>query len=313
MFKLAIVSPCYNEEEVLESSAQDLLVLISDLIERNKISKDSFIAFVNDGSKDGTWSIISALNKKNSMFRGINLMTNTGKEGALLAGMMYAKDCADAVITIDADLQDDINAIEKMVDAHEQGADVVYGVKTSRTADPFLKRFTAETFYKFQAALGVKTVFNHTDFRLMSKKVIEHLALYPERNIFLRGLIYNMGYPCAFVDDVIKERKAGETKFNVFSLLSLALDGITSFSVKPMHLITYLGALFLAIFLGIAVYITVSLIMGYAVSGWASLMLSIWFVSGIILISLGITGIYIGKIFQEVKRRPLFNIKDIVE
>ena len=313
MFTLAIVSPCYNEEAVLDSSASQLDYLMKDLIARKKISDKSFVALVNDGSRDKTWNIISDLNKNNKLFRGINLVTNTGKEGALLAGMMYAKEYSDAVITIDVDLQDDINAIEKMIDAHEEGAEVVYGVKVSREADPFLKRFTAESFYKFQASLGVNTIYNHTDFRLMSKRVLQHLSLYPERNMFLRGLICDMGFPSATVDDIIKEREAGETKFNYTKLLALAIDGITSFSVKPMQLITYFGIFFMIVFLGILIYVIVSLVMNYAVSGWASLMLSIWFVGGIILLALGITGTYIGKIFKEVKRRPLYNIGEILE
>ena len=312
MIKLATVSPCYNEEEVLHHSVERLTALFQRMMSEGLISEDSMIVFVNDGSRDKTWEIISQLHKENRMVRGINLARNVGHQNAIMAGMMTAKDWADAAITIDADLQDDIECIPQMVKDFEEGYDIVYGVKVSRQADPLMKRMTAQAFYKLQASMGVESVFNHADFRLMSRRALQMLEGYGERNLYLRGLIPMIGLPSTTVDDVIGERQAGASKYTLNKMLNLALDGITSFSVKPLYSIVYLGIVFLIISFGIAIYVLHALITGTAVPGWSSLILSIWLVGGFILICIGITGVYIGKIYNEVKHRPLYNIQDIL-
>jgi glycosyltransferase involved in cell wall biosynthesis len=312
MIRLATVSPCYNEEQVLEQSVNRLTALFQELISKQKISPDSLMVFVNDGSRDKTWDIICRLHQQNQHVRGINLARNVGHQNAIMAGMMTAKDWADAVITIDADLQDDLNAIEKMIDAHSEGSEIVYGVKVQRTADPLLKRLSAEAFYQLQATMGVESIMNHADFRLMSRKALEILATYPERNLYLRGLIPMMGLKSSRVDDVISERTAGVSKYTLGKMMGLALNGITSFSVKPLYGIVYMGILFILISIGIGIYVLHALIAGTAVPGWSSLILSIWLVGGFVLIAIGIVGTYIGKIYQEVKGRPLYNIQEIL-
>ena len=281
MIRLAIVCPCYNEEEVLASSVRTLSELLASMQEQQKITPDSFILLVNDGSKDSTWAEIQRLNIDYSCVSGLNLAHNVGHQNAILAGMLTAVETADAVITIDADLQDDINCIPRMVDAYYQGFDVVYGVKVQREADPFLKRLTAESFYKLQEKLGAETVYNHADFRFLSRRVVNELAKYSERNLYLRGIIPMIGYPSTTVDDVISERKAGKSKYTLKKMLSLALNGITSFSVVPLYMILSMGGIFLLIALGIGIYVIVSLLSGSAEHGWSSLMLSIWFVGGV--------------------------------
>ena len=313
MIKLATVSPCYNEEEVLERSVERLTELFGRMIADGKISNDSMMVFVNDGSKDRTWEIIEKLHKENRFVKGINLSRNVGHQNAIMAGMMTARKWADAVVTIDADLQDDLGALEKMVDDCNEGYDIVYGVKVSRKADPLLKRLSAEAFYKMQKSMGVESVLNHADFRLMSRRALDMLAGYPERNLYLRGLVPMVGLKSTTVDDVISEREAGQSKYTLKKMLNLAMDGITSFSVKPINIILYMGILFLVVTLFIALYVVRALILGTAVSGWASLILSIWFVGGFILIALGIVGLYIGKIYTEVKGRPLYNIQEVLE
>ena len=312
MIKLATVSPCYNEEEVLRQSVERLTALFQYMMSEGLISEDSMMVFVNDGSRDKTWQMISELHQENQYVRGINLARNVGHQNAIMAGMMTAKDWADAVITIDADLQDDIECIPKMVKDFEEGFDIVYGVKVSRKADPLMKRMTAQAFYKLQASMGVESVFNHADFRLMSRRALEMLEGYGERNLYLRGLIPMIGLPSTTVDDVISERQAGASKYTLSKMLNLALDGITSFSVKPLYSIIYLGIVFLIISFGIGIYVLHALITGTAVPGWSSLILSIWLVGGFVLICVGITGVYIGKIYNEVKHRPLYNIQDIL-
>ena len=307
MIKLAIVSPCYNEEEVLEQSAACLTALFDELVGKEKISADSFVLFVNDGSKDRTWNIIKKLHKENPYVKGMNLARNVGHQSAIMAGMMTAKDWSDAVVTIDADLQDDLNAIEEMIDAYTAGYDVVYGVKVSRQADPLLKRLSATAFYKLQRRMGVESIYNHADFRFLSRRVLEQLSHYQERNLYLRGIIPLLGFPSTTVDDVIRERTAGSSKYTLRKMLGLALDGITSFSVKPIYGIVYLGIIFVFISILIGFYVLYSLIAGTAEHGWASLMLSVWFVGGVVLMSIGAVGLYIGKIYKEVKHRPLYN------
>ena len=313
MIKLAIVSPCYNEEDVLQHSVERLTELFDRMVKEKTISSDSMMVFVNDGSKDRTWQIISDLHQTNSYVKGINLMRNVGHQNAILAGMMTAKEWADAVVTIDADLQDDIACIPQMVKHFEEGYDIVYGVKVQRDADPLMKKLTAQAFYKLQKQMGVESVFNHADFRLMSRRALDTLSNYHESNLYLRGLIPQIGLPHTTVDDVISERYAGSSKYTLGKMLGLALNGITAFSVKPLYLIFNIGILFLIIAFIIGIYVVYSLIMGSAVHGWASLMLSVWIVGGFILTSMGIIGTYIGKIFTEVKHRPLYNIQNILD
>jgi glycosyltransferase involved in cell wall biosynthesis len=278
-----------------------------------QISSDSMMVFVNDGSRDNTWQMISELHRENKYVRGINLSRNVGHQNAIFAGMMTARNWADAVITIDADLQDDIECIPQMVKNFEEGNDIVYGVKVSRQADPFMKRMSAMAFYKLQNSMGVESVYNHADFRLMSKRALDMLADYKETNLYLRGLIPQIGLKSTTVDDVISERYAGTSKYTLKKMLNLALNGITAFSVKPMYAITYLGVLFLIITFCIAIYVVRAIILGTAVPGWSSMILSIWLVGGFVILCIGITGIYIGKIFNEVKHRPLYHIQEILD
>lgn len=298
----------------MEQSADHLTVLFEELIRQEKISDDSVIVFVNDGSRDRTWEIITRLHSRNPRIRGINLAHNVGHQNAIMAGMMTAKDWADAVITLDADLQDDYRTcIPQMVDDFQAGNDIVYGVKVSRKADPLLKRMSAQAFYRLQEKMGVNSIFNHADFRLMSRQALEMLAGYKERNLYLRGLIPLIGLRSATVDDHISEREAGRSKYTLRKMLNLALDGITSFSVKPIYYVIYLGFLFLLISLGIGVYVIHAFISHTEVAGWASLILSIWLVGAMLMISIGTVGLYIAKIYGEVKHRPLYNISQILD
>jgi len=310
MMKLGIVSPCYNEQEVLEESAKRLGALLEVLKQKGKISPNSFIMYVNDGSKDNTWQIIEQLHNKLTYVNGINLAHNVGHQNAIMAGMMNAKNICDGVITIDCDLQDDINCIEKMIDLYADGNDIVYGVKVSREADSFMKKFTAQAFYTLQSSMGVQAVYNHADFRFMSQRALNALAQFPERNLYLRGMIPLLGFKTATVDDVISERIAGKSKYTLKKMLRLASDGITSFSSKPMTLVLGAGILMLVVAFCMAIYVIVSLIMGHYVAGWSSLMLSIWFIGAVVTIGIGITGTYIGKMYMEVKHRPLYIVSD---
>ena len=312
MTKIATVSPCYNEEDVLRHSVERLTALFNRMIGEGLISDDSMMVYVNDGSRDRTWDIICELSRENKFVRGINLAHNVGHQNAIMAGMMTAREWADAVITLDADLQDDIECIPQMVHHLQEGNDIVYGVKVSRQADPLLKRMTAQAFYKLQDSMGVESIYNHADFRLMSRRALDMLATYKERNLYLRGLIPMIGLPHTTVNDVISERFAGQSKYTLGKMLGLALNGITAFSVRPLYLIFNIGVMFLLVALFIAIYVAYALISGHAVQGWASLMLSIWIVGGFVLISMGIMGTYIGKIFTEVKRRPLYHVQEIV-
>lgn len=309
MIKLGIVSPCYNEHDVLEESAKRIGILFRDLIQKEKISKDSFILYVNDGSSDDTWQIIERLYSSLPYVNGLNLAHNVGHQNAIMAGMMNAKELCDGVVTIDCDLQDDLNAIEKMIDLYVEGNDIIYGVKISREADSFMKKFTAQTFYNIQAAMGVRAIYNHADFRFMSKRALVALEQFPERNLYLRGMIPMIGFKTATVDDVISERIAGQSKYTLQKMIRLASDGITSFSSKPMTLLIYAGFMMLIFSLGVAFYVLASIAMGHYVSGWSSILLSIWFVGSVITIGLGIIGTYIGKMYVEVKHRPLYIVE----
>ena len=312
MIRLATVSPCYNEEEVLRHSVERLTALFEKMIADGQIANDSMMVFVNDGSRDHTWQLIKELHATNKFVRGINLARNVGHQNAIMAGMMTAREWADAIITIDADLQDDIECIPQMVRQFEEGNDIVYGVKVSRQADPLLKRISAMAFYKLQSAMGVESIYNHADFRLMSRRALDMLSTYKEHNLYLRGLIPQIGLQTTTVDDVISERYAGKSKYTLKKMLNLALDGITAFSVKPMYAIFYLGWVFLFIAFCIGIYVVRALIVGTAVPGWASLILSVWIVGGFMLIAIGLLGVYIGKIYTEVKRRPLYHIAEIL-
>ena len=308
MIRLALVLPCYNEEAVLPLSIPKLQSLFVTLQQTKSISDDSFMLFVDDGSRDATWSIIEANAKEHSNIRGISLAHNSGHQNAILAGMMTARELCDAVITIDADIQDDLNAISRMVELCEEGYDIVYGVKVSRKADPLLKRLSAQAFYKMQNYMGVKAVYNHADFRLMSRRALDFLAAYPERNIYLRGMIPMLGLRQTTVDDVISEREAGKSKYNLMRMLSLAANGIISFSTRPIQLILTMGGIFMLVGITMAIYILASFFSGQALAGWTSLMISLWIIGGAIMLSLGVVGMYVAKIYTEVKRRPLYHI-----
>ena len=312
MIRLATVSPCYNEEEVLRHSAERLTALFGRMISEGLITADSMMVFVNDGSSDRTWQIISELHRDNKFVKGINMSRNVGHQNAIMAGMMTVREWADAVVTIDADLQDDIECIPKMVKEFAEGHDIVYGVKVSREADPLLKKFTAQSFYKLQSSMGVESVYNHADFRLLSRRALDMLSTYKEHNLYLRGLIPLIGLPHTTVDDVIKERYAGQSKYTLHKMLRLALNGITAFSVRPLFLIYNIGILFLVIAFAIGCYVVYSLVAGTAVQGWSSLILSIYLVGGFVLISMGIMGTYIGQVYTEVKGRPLYHVAEIL-
>jgi glycosyltransferase involved in cell wall biosynthesis len=304
--KLAIVSPCYNEEAVLESSARRLTGHLEQLIEKGLVASDSYILYVNDGSNDRTWEIIKYLHNNNRSICGLSLAWNTGHQNALMAGMMKVRGNADAVITIDSDLQDDLNAIDEMILKFREGYDVVFGVKTVRDADSWLKKSTARLFYGFQRSMGIKTIPDHADFRLISAKVLDCLAQYPERNLYLRGIITSLGFKSTTVEDIISPREAGSSKYTLRKMTRLALDGITSFSIRPMTIVMMTGLVFLliAVILGIrTIWVWCK---GMTVPGWTSLMVSIWFIGSILLLSIGILGIYIGKIYSETKHRPLY-------
>ena len=306
--KLIIVSPCYNEEAILRYSADTLTSFLKRVIALGKIAPSSRILYVNDGSRDRTWSLIEELHQDNSFVEGLSLAKNVGSELAVMAGMMAARERADVVVTIDADLQDDVEAIEEMINHYLEGCDIVYGVKTSREADPWLKRITAEGFYRLQQNMGINVIFNHTNFRLISKRALEALSEYSERNLYLRGIIPQLGFRSAEVEDVIRERTAGESKYNYTKLLLLAVDGITSFSTKPISFIVGMGLFSLLISIVMAIYVLVSYVEHLSVPGWASLMLSLWFIGSMLLLSIGVVGQYIGKIYIEVKARPRYHI-----
>ena len=305
---LYVVIPCYNEEEVLNETAKQIDKKLKSLIKANKISKKSKVMFVNDGSKDKTWEKILNLHETNSLFTGICLSRNKGHQNALLAGLLTAKNYADAVISMDADLQDDINAIDEMIDKYLVGCDVVYGVRSSRKKDSWFKRCTAEAFYKIMKFLGVNIVFNHADYRLTSKRVLEALSGYEKVNLFLRGKYTLIGYTSDVVYYERNKRFAGESKYPLKKMLHFAWDGITSFSVKPIRLILNLGILIFIISLLVTIYCIVVKLVGYTVDGWTFLACSIWLVGGVQMLSLGIIGEYIGKIYSESKKRPRYHI-----
>lgn len=312
MDKLWLVVPCYNEEEVLPETSMRLYKIMSDMISDEKISPDSKIAFVNDGSKDDTWKLIEKYHNNLDMFVGVNLSRNKGHQNALLAGLTVAQRYADMVITLDADLQDDITKISEFVDKYYEGNDIVYGVRNNRDTDTGFKRGTAQGFYKFMRFLGVDIVDNHADYRLMSKRAVEGLLEYKEVNVFLRGIVPQIGYPSAIVEYKRSERLAGESKYPLKKMLAFAFDGITSFSVKPLRISLVLGTLSFLVAIGFLIYSVVRFFMGQTVSGWASTIVSVWALGGLQLLMIGIVGEYIGKIYLETKRRPKFFIEKVL-
>lgn len=312
MNRLFCVIPCYNEQEVLPETSKRLEKKLKDLIAAGKISDDSRILFVNDGSKDNTWNIIKELHEKNEIFQGINLSKNMGHQNALLAGLMTAKDLCDAAISLDADLQDDINAIDGMVDKFIEGCDVVYGVRSKRATDTFFKKFTAESFYKLMNSMGANTVYNHADYRLMSRRALMSLAEFGEVNLFLRGIVPMVGFKSDVVYYERAERFAGESKYPLKKMLSFAVEGITSLSTKPIKLITGLGFFIFFVSIIVLVYSLVRHFIGQTIPGWTTTVLSVWAIGGLIMISLGVIGEYIGKIYLETKNRPRFIIESYV-
>lgn len=310
--KLYMVIPCYNEQEVLPETSKRLKEKLSTLVKAGKIDPESRIIFVNDGSKDRTWEIIRRLHEEDPVFGGVNLSRNRGHQNALLAGLMTVKDHADMAISMDADLQDDINAIDEMVEKYLNGTDIVYGVRSSRAKDTFFKKATAEGFYKLMNTMGVNTVFNHADYRLMSKRALEGLAEFREVNLFLRGIVPMIGYSTDMVYYERGERFAGESKYPLGKMLSFAIEGITSLSTKPIRMITFLGFFIFLVSIGILIYSLVRHFMGATIVGWTTLMVSVWAIGGLILLSLGVVGEYIGKIYLETKARPRFLIEEFL-
>lgn len=308
---LAVVVPCYNEEEMLDYTAEKLRMKLNDLIKKEKISKKSYIVFVDDGSKDQTWNRISELSKNNSIFIGIKLSKNQGHQNALLAGLMSVKNQCDMSISIDADLQDDINCFDSMIEKFYEGNEIVYGVRNNRDSDSAFKKFSAQAYYKILKKLGANIVYNHADFRLMSNLALEGLSNFSEVNLFLRGLVPMIGYSSSSVYYVREERLAGESKYPLKKMLFFAFEGITSLSVSLLRFITIIGGIVSLISILMLIYILMRHFQSQTISGWSSLIVSVWFLGGIILFSLGIIGEYIGKIYLETKRRPKYIIEEI--
>ncbi len=310
---LYMVVPCYNEEEVLRETAKRLEEKYRSLIDRTLISPKSRVVFVNDGSKDSTWEIIQELhNESPQLFSGINLSRNSGHQNAVLAGLMTVRDICDMAITMDADLQDDINAIDEMVQKYYEGNQVVYGVRSERKTDTFFKKFTAESFYKFMKVMGADVVYNHADFRLMSKRVLCELANYKEVNLFLRGMVPLIGFKSCNVYYERAERFAGESKYPLKKMLAFAINGITSFSTKPLKMITTLGIVTSMLSILAFIWAFIAKFAGFAELGWSSTICSIWLIGGLQLFCLGIIGEYVGKIYAEVKQRPRFIVADFL-
>ncbi len=310
---LYIVVPCYNEEEVLPETSRRLKNKLKQLADAGKISPKSRVLFVNDGSRDRTWELISQLHENDPIFCGVDLSRNRGHQNALLAGLMTARDRADLVISMDADLQDDVDAVDAMVDKYLEGVDIVYGVRSSRKKDSFFKRTTAEAFYRLMNLMGADTVFNHADYRLMSRRALDGLAQFQEVNLFLRGIVPMIGYRTDTVEYERGERFAGESKYPLKKMMAFALEGVTSLSIKPLRMITALGFLIFLVSLIMIVYNVARWIGGNPITGWASLACSIWLIGGLILLALGVIGEYMGKLYLESKHRPRFLIRQVLE
>lgn len=308
--RLAIVVPCYKEEAALPASLEVLTALLDSLAAEGAAAADSFIMCVDDGSPDGTWAIIERAHMADRRVKGISLAHNRGHQNALLAGIEAVADICDAAVTIDADLQDDPQAIRQMLRCYADGAEIVYGVRSSRSSDSWFKRNSAQAFYKFQTALGIKAVYNHADYRLMSARAMHLLLQYGESNMYLRGIVPQLGLRTATVEYPRAARTAGETKYPLSKMLSLSIDGITSFTAKPMRWIFLLGLFFLIADVAVALWVVIAYLRHDVIWGWSSLMLSMWFLGSLILMALGIVGEYIGKIYMEVKHRPRYALRD---
>ena len=307
--KLIIVVPCYNEEEVLQETTRQLSTVLSSMEQEGTITEGKLL-YVDDGSRDATWHIIEQLSTENPRVMGLKLAHNVGHQQALWAGLEWASNAPfDAIVSIDADLQDDVQAIVEMTERFNEGTDIVYGVRKERKTDTFFKKHTAQAFYKLMQTMGGDVVYNHADFRLMSKRALQALVAHPERNLFLRGIVRSLGYPSDFVYYDRHERFAGESKYPLSKMLNFAIDGITSFSVKPLRLITTFGLLFMFVAIVIIGYALYEHLIGHTIVGWTSLLVSLWFIGGAILTAIGIIGEYIGKIYKEVKRRPRYFIE----
>ena len=310
--RLFCVIPCYNEQEVLPETSKRLKEKLSSLMNRGLIAKDSRVLLVNDGSKDSTWEIIEKLHESDELFQGIKLSKNMGHQNALLAGLTVAKDVCDMAISMDSDLQDDINAIDEMIQKYIDGADIVYGVRSKRDTDTFFKRATAEGYYKVMNGLGAGTVYNHADYRLMSRRALEALSEFKEVNLFLRGIVPMIGFKTEKVYYERAERFAGTSKYPLKKMLSFAVEGITSLSTKPIKIITGLGFFIFFVSIAVFIYSLVRHFTGHTVPGWTTTVLSVWAIGGLIMISLGVIGEYIGKIYLETKERPRFIIEDYI-
>lgn len=307
--KLVIVVPCYNEEEVLRETTRQLSAVLNGMEQDGKI-EEGCLMYVDDGSRDATWKLIEDLSQGNQRVMGLKLAHNVGHQQALWAGLEWAVESRfNAIVSIDADLQDDVQAIIEMTDKFNEGMDIVYGVRKERKTDTLFKKHTAQAFYKLMSTMGGDIVYNHADFRLMSKRALQALIAHPERNLFLRGIVRSLGYPSAFVYYDRHERFAGESKYPLSKMLNFAIDGITSFSVKPLRLITTFGLLFMLVSICIIGYALYAHLIGHTIVGWTSLLVSLWFIGGAILTAIGIIGEYIGKIYKEVKRRPRYFIE----
>lgn len=306
---LYLVIPCYNEEEVLPETTRQLTKKMNDLMRRGLIAQESRIVYVNDGSKDDTWALIERYHRENPLVNGVDLSRNRGHQNALLAGLMTVKDEADVVISLDADLQDDVDAIDRFLEKYYEGCEVVYGVRSARKTDSWFKRHSAQAFYKLMKFFGVDIVYNHADYRLMSRRVLGELAQYGEVNLFLRGLVPLVGFPSGVVEYERRERFAGTSKYPLKKMLSFALDGVTSFSIKPIRFITGLGLLIFAVSILMLLYFLIVHWTGHTVAGWTSIMVSVWAIGGLQLLAIGVIGEYIGKTYLETKRRPRYIVK----
>ncbi|MFQ9846197.1 MAG: glycosyltransferase, partial [[Clostridium] leptum] len=303
---LYLVIPCYNEEEVLPETSKRLTAKLGAMIEMGLISQDSKIVFVNDGSKDHTWQLIRQYHEENPMIQGINLSRNKGHQSALLAGLMTVKEYCDMAISMDADLQDDVDAIDQFVEKYYEGCEVVYGVRSERKTDSFFKRASAQSFYKLMLHMGVEIVYNHADYRLMSRRALDEMEGFKEVNLFLRGIVPLIGFQSGVVTYERHERFAGESKYPLKKMLNFAFDGITSFSVKPIRMVTTLGIIIFAISILMLIYFLITWCIGWTVPGWTSIVVSVWAIGGLQLLAIGISGEYIGKIYMETKARPKF-------
>jgi glycosyltransferase involved in cell wall biosynthesis len=310
---LCLVVPCYNEQEVLGESSKRLVASLEDMVRKDLAAEDSRLLFVDDGSKDGTWRIIEQLSDAHPSVMGVKLSRNRGHQNALMAGLMTAKEFADVTISLDADLQDDISVLPAFMEKYYEGAEIVFGVRKNRSTDTAFKRNSAQFFYKILKAFGVEAVYNHADYRLMSRRALEGLAEFGEVNLFLRGIVMQIGYKTATVEYDRGERLAGESKYPLSKMLGFAFDGITSFSVKPIRMITTLGIIIFLVSIAVLIYSLIVNAMGNTVSGWTSTVISVWILGGLQLFAIGIVGEYVGKVYMETKRRPKYIIEKIVK